>query len=97
MVELKGPTQVDLSLRRKGKQLIVHLVNRGVSPPLSPTHAAVETVPPVGPLELRIEWPAEPRRVTLVPDRKGFTWAWEKGTIRARIEVLHIHSAVVVA
>lgn len=104
MVELKGPTHVDLSLRRKGKRsapseqetLIVHLVNRGASPPLSPTHAAVEAVPLVGPLELRIEWPTEPRRVTLVPDRKGLTWAWEKGTIRARIEALHIHSAVVV-
>ena len=95
-VELQAPPSVHMTLRTKGQKLLVHLYNLGASPSLSPGNHAVEEVPTVGPLKLRIKWPEKPKQVSLSPDKSGLKWSYRRGVIEAQIEALDIHSVLVV-
>jgi len=95
-VQLEGPPCVHVAVREKEGKTIVHLVNLSTGHPLSPTNAAVEAVPEVGPLTLRVRCPHQPKTVRLVPEREGLQWQWADGRLTVRIGAVRIHSALVI-
>jgi Hypothetical glycosyl hydrolase 6 len=95
-VEIDAPAYVQLTVRQRDNQLIVHLLNTASENPLAPVNPYVEAVPTVGPINVRVQCPARPKVVTLAPDNTGLTWKWSKGLLTATIEALHIHSALVI-
>lgn len=96
LVELSGPPSVQLSLRRKGNRLLVHLYNLGAEPTLSPTAHMVESVPAAGPLKLSLQCPSEPKQVSLQPGKQDLQWSFENGKLQVTIGSLHIHEVLVV-
>lgn len=96
LVRLEAPGPVHLTLRRQPGRLLVHLLNRGADPPLSPRNVMVERVPPVGPVVVTVHLDAPPEAVTVVPGETALAWTWRAGELRARLETVGLHAALVV-
>ncbi|MCS7060200.1 MAG: hypothetical protein RMN25_03455 [Anaerolineae bacterium] len=95
-VEIDAPPWVQLTVRDKPGQTLIHLVNTASPNPLSPVNPCVEDVPMVGPLVVRVHCDKRPASVTLEPDHTGLSWNWSHGVLTATIRALHIHNALVV-
>jgi hypothetical protein len=66
LVEVDGPPTLEVALRRKDGRLLVHLLNcTGMQ--VAGEWAAIDYVPPAGPVNLRFRG-AAPRRVELLPE-----------------------------
>jgi len=98
-IEVHGPLCVDVVLRRKGRKTIIHLINRASGIPNQPNNGAVDEIPPVGPLTIKLRVPASPRRVRLAFERTPLHWEHTPkhgGTHTITVPLVHIHAAVVV-
>ena len=96
MVEVEGPSCVQVSLRRKGEQTIVHLCNNAPGKDLHGGDLIVERVPTIEMVRVRLECPRKPEKVRLQPEDREPVWGWEKGRLQVEVPDLHIHTAVVV-
>lgn len=96
LVDLEGPSCVQVSVRQKGDETIVHLCNNAPGKDLHGGDLVVQSVPTVGPLTVLLEYPREPGTVRLQPENREPIWTWRDGTLRVEVPSLHIHTAVVV-
>ena len=92
-----GPPSIEISLRKQGERFLVHLVNRAVNPALTPRLHLVETVPPSGPVCLKVRTDREPREVRLEPGGRKVDWSYASGWMEAEIDSVGIHDIVVIA
>jgi hypothetical protein len=97
LVEIVGEKQIEVTVRERGKDWIVHLVNLMPGKELDGNDWFVEKIPPRGPLTVRIACARKPVRVQVEPDGARIKWKWTKGCVGAVIPQLHIHCAVVLS
>ncbi len=95
-LEVQGPSAVDVVLRRQGGRVLVHLINRTSGLPTEPPARAVDEIPEVGPISLRLRLPAPPSKVRLLGEKGDLDWGWSEGALWAQVPRLHIHAAVAV-
>ena len=95
MLELDAPPCVDVSLRRDGETLLIHLGNTA-GMQVSSKYAVVDFTPSIGPLELVVKLDREPKKVTLAPDDCDMDYKWTDGKLRITLPCLDIHSVIVV-
>ena len=95
-VEIAAPPWVQLVVRQKPDQLIVHLINTSSANPLSQANPLIEAVPVVGPITVRAQVSKLPRAVTLSPVESTLDWQWRAGIVTATLDSLHIHTALVI-
>ena len=50
----------------------------------------------VGPVSLTVRLRKRPRSVKLVGERGRFTTRWSKGTLRVKLDSLHVHAIVAI-
>ena len=93
MVTVAGSADVDVCVARKNGKLLVNLVN--TSGPHQ-TEPILESIAPVGPLEVVIRQPAKPRRVTLEPGSRPLTFEYRDGQVRVAVPKVGIHEVVAV-
>jgi hypothetical protein len=79
--------------RRKGREELIHLINRSSCPTTEPPTLGVQTVPPVGPVELELRC-EPPTQVALAGEKAGLTWGWAAGTLYVTVPQVEIHAAV---
>jgi hypothetical protein len=93
LVEVRGSTDVDVSLARNRGQLLVNLVNTG-----GPHQSAgiIEAIPPVGPLAVTIRQPTKPVQVNLEPGGRPLPFDYRDGAIHLALPRLEIHEIIVV-
>lgn len=91
-----APRCVDVVLRRKSNQMIVHLVNRASGIPNQPNDATIDEIPPVGPISVEIAMADEPASVTLAFEDGDMSWSYGNDVLQVHISSLHIHAAVVI-
>jgi hypothetical protein len=101
-VEVSAPTCVDVALRRKGRRLIVHLVNRASGIPNQPNNGAIDDIPAVGPVTIRMRIRRQSPQVRLAFEKcPSLTWTFAPeeagGTLLVTVPRVHIHAALVVA
>jgi Hypothetical glycosyl hydrolase 6/Beta-galactosidase trimerisation domain len=94
MVELSGPPCIDMSVRRKGEQLLVHLANTA-GMQVTSAYTILDYVPPVGSLTLRIKMDAPPAAVSLVP-AGVVDHTWQDGVLTVKLPTVEIHTVVVI-
>ena len=96
-ISVKAPLCVDVILRHKAGQKLVHLVSRSSGTPGSPM---VEEIPAVGPVQVEMELMAEPRRVRLAFEKGELSWEYRPGKragkLVAVVPQVRIHCVVVV-
>lgn len=95
MVEVDGSKYVDVSLKKKGDQIIVHLVNTfGMD--LAPRQSATDEIPPIHNLVIRLRVESEPRHVECAYGGRLITEAYQDGVLSITLDQLAIHDALVV-
>ena len=95
-VEIKAPVCIDAALRRKGQRRIIHLVNRGSGIPNQPNNGAVDEIPRVGPIRIRLRSGVKPRRVSLAFEKGGLFWSYRRGSVSITVPAVRLHAAVIV-
>jgi hypothetical protein len=95
-VTLDAPAWVNMTVRQRPGQLIVHLVNTAPVNPLTPNSPCMEDLSTLGPITLRAWCARRPKAVSLVPEEGTLTWKWRDGSLTVTLDGLHIHSAVVI-
>ncbi|MFZ2657842.1 MAG: alpha-amylase family protein [Victivallales bacterium] len=98
-VSVKAPTCIEAVLRRKNNQLQVHLVNRSSGIPNNPDNGAIDEIPNVGPITVKIRGQKKPPRAVRmafseqIPDIRHDP---ETGMLEIRIPGVFIHDALLV-
>jgi hypothetical protein len=95
-IRVQAQICVDVTLRRRGETVFVHLVNRASGIPNQINNGAIDEIPPIGPITVRMRLEAKPRRVSWALEDGAVDWRWEGGTLVARIPAVRIHGALVV-
>ena len=95
MVRVIGPHCVDVILRRKGRKLLVHLVNLA-NKQTSSNYAVIDFIPPLGPLKLTIRLVEKPREVYTVPRNRKASIEWENNSLSVILQQLEIHTVIVI-
>ncbi len=93
MVEVKGSPDVDVVVNRLSGRLAVNLVNTAGPHQSEPI---LDSIPPVGPLDITIRTQKEPTKVTLEPGSQSLPFQYRDGEIRLTLPRLEIHSVLVV-
>jgi hypothetical protein len=95
MVEVKGSPDVDVCVNRLHGKLAINLVNTS-GPHWDTKKPLIDTIEPVGPLEITIRATAKPPRITLQPEGQPLAFEYRDGVARLTLPRLEIHSILVV-
>jgi hypothetical protein len=95
-IEVQAPVAIDVALRRKGDSRIIHLINRGSGIPNTPGNGAIDEIPRVGPITIKVDTEMAPAEVTAAFEPLALKWRVEKGKLVIHIPSVHIHAAVVI-
>jgi len=100
-IQVDAPTCVDVVLRQKGNRKLVHLINRASGIPNRPNDGTIDEIPPVGPVEVEMKLEKKPKKVRLAFEKGNLKWKYSKsgkkgGKLAARVDLVHIHAALVV-
>ena len=93
MVEVKGSNDVDVCVTRNHGKLLVNLINTAGP---HRTQSILDTIPPVGPLDITIRLSHEPASVTLEPGARPLTCDYRDGQLRLTVPKVEIHEIVAV-
>jgi len=93
MVEVKGSSDVDVVVNRAGDKLAVNLVNTAGPHQSEPI---LDSIPPVGPLDVTIRQAAKPAKITLEPAGTPLPFEHRNGEIHLVVPQVAIHEIIVV-
>ena len=93
LVEVQGSPDVDVVINRIGGKLAVNLVN--TSGPHK-TQAIIETIAPVGPLDITIRQRLKPSKITLQPEGTPIAFEFKAGKIHLNVPKVEIHDILLV-
>lgn len=93
LVRVEAPPTVEVVLRRKGAETLVHLINT-TAMQVAGEYATVDFVPAVGPVMLTVQR-ARPRSVRLEPEGRALEWRRAGSAWRTVIPRLELHSVAV--
>jgi hypothetical protein len=93
LVEVKGSADVDVCVARNHGKLLVNLIN--TSGPHQ-TQPILDTIAPVGPLEVCVRLDARPGAVELQPGDRAVACDFRDGQLRVTIPKVEIHDILVV-
>jgi hypothetical protein len=99
-IEVEGPVCVDVVLRQKDQVAYVHFINRASGIPNNAHNGAIDEIPAVGPLTVRMRLKARPASVSLefepAPVRATFKPGRSGGVLTVTVPRVRIHTALVV-
>ncbi len=93
LVEVRGSRDVDVVVNRARGNLAINLIN--TSGPHR-TEPILDSIMPVGPLELAIRQKQKPAKITLEPKGQSLTFEHSNGMLRVKVPGVEIHEIVVV-
>ncbi len=94
MVEVKAPAPVEVVVNRIGGKLAVNLINLG-GPHENRQVVVFDSIPAVGPVEVRIRTQQKPRQVSLQPGNGKLPFQFKNGAVRVVLPRLDIHEILV--
>jgi hypothetical protein len=94
LVEVKGSHDVDVVVNRQGGNLAVNLVNTSGPHQREPI---LDSIEPVGPLNVTIRQAAKPARITLEPAGTPLPFEHRDGEIHLTVPRVDIHEVIVVS
>jgi len=95
-VMLKGPSTIDVALRKTADgKLCLHLLNRA-NMPLPDRYNFTDFIPEIGWMDVEIRTQERPNNVIFLPDNATVPWYWREGKLTATIPKVQIHGILVV-
>ena len=96
LIETDAPRFITFALKKKGNNLITHILNENVDGDMSmPESIFVENVPAYGPVTVKIRCDRQPVNVTAVPDIGKLNWRWDQDGVWVTVPSVHIHQALI--
>ena len=93
-LEVDCPPSVEVALRRRGKDLILHLVNYHAEKRQEAV-PTMEWLPKVGPISVRMRC-EKPEAVVLIPDQTALEWAYKDGVLGFEFPAFEIHTGALI-
>jgi len=93
-IHYEGPPTVELVRRTKDGQQILHLLN-ATGMQVAADYSAVEFIPPVGPIQLRLQLDSPPRNARWEPGGEPARGDWNGTTWTVHLSRLEIHQMLV--
>jgi len=99
---VEAPMWLEVVTMQRPGEKIVHLVNhhgdRPIQNSLAPgsqlQYACTQSIPPIGPVEVRIACEQKPKVVSLEPGSVQPEWAYEQGRVTVQVPSVDIHLAI---
>ena len=95
LVEIKGPADVDVSVNHLRGKLAIHLINTS-GPHWDMEKPLIDSIVPVGPLEIAIRAKTKPAKMTFEPEGQPLAFDYQDGVARLTVPRLDIHRIIVV-
>jgi hypothetical protein len=95
LVDVKGSSDVDVSVNRLDGKLTVHLVNTSGAH-WDRDNPLFDSIAPVGPLQVTVRGQNKPAKVTLEPGAQPVAFEYRAGEIRLTVPSLEIHTVIAV-
>ena len=95
MVDVKGSSNVDVSVNRLKDKLTVNLVNTSGAH-WDRDRPLFDSIAPVGPLQVTIRAQSKPSKVTLEPGAQVIPFEYREKEVHLTVPMLGIHSVIVV-
>jgi hypothetical protein len=92
-----APSWVDVSLRRKGNELLIHVVNQNPGRDISRIQTDdtwVDEIPEVGPYSFRLRCPRKPGKATWEPGNRPAESEWRRGILNVVLPSVRIHACL---
>jgi hypothetical protein len=93
LAEVSAPHTVEVVLRQKAGRGQLHLINT-TAMQVAANYAAVDFIPPVGPIHLRLRLAPRPRDVRLDPAGTPLTGRYEDGVFAMSLQSVTLHEVV---
>ena len=94
MVEVKGSTDVDVSVNRLHGKLAINLVNTS-GPHWDKDKPLIDSIEPIGSLEVAVRATPKPAKAILQPQGQPLAFEYRDGVARLTVPRLEIHSIIV--
>jgi hypothetical protein len=95
MVEINGTPAVEVSVNRLGGKLAVNLVNTSGAH-WDKKKPLIDSIEPIGPIELSIRVPSRPGKITLQPEGRTLSFNYRDGVALLTVPRLEIHCILVI-
>jgi len=102
-IRVKAPTAVEVVLKQKSGQKIIHLINRSSGLPLFENIYTTDEIPNLGPIIVTVKVDSRPKDVKLLFEDGQLQWDYvpnkngcKGGKLNAAISSVHIHSALLI-
>ncbi|MCL1856987.1 MAG: alpha-L-fucosidase [Kiritimatiellaeota bacterium] len=97
-IAVTAPSCVDITLRRKGKAIYIHAVNRASGLPNTPSAGEIDEIPAVGPVIVTLKLPAGKYVARRCFEKGTLTQKMKKSakgvTVTVMIDTIRIHEAI---
>jgi hypothetical protein len=93
LAEVTGSSSVDVSVARNHGQLLINLVNTAGP---HRTQGILESIPPVGPLTVKIRLAAPPAHLTLEPGARPLPFTYADGIALLTVPSLALHDIITI-
>jgi hypothetical protein len=94
VAELLPAGQLEVSVRARSGEWLVHLINRGADRDMAGNSFFVERVPPTAPRRVRVRYPQPAAQVTLEPGGRSLAWTLDNSGVVIELPALDIHNVV---
>lgn len=95
-IQVEAPIGTDVALRVQGRRRIIHLINRCSGIPNQSANGAIDEIPEVGPVTVRMRVPQSPKKVTLALEKGDLSRKYASGVLTIRLPRYRIHAAIVI-
>ena len=93
---VSAPVAIDVVLRQRSGEKIVHLVNRSSGIPNQKNNGAIDQIPDVGPITITMRSQQRPKSVTVVLDDHPIIWKYAAGKLTINLKRVTIHAAIII-
>lgn len=94
---VEAPTALDVVIRRKGHNVVVHFLNRTSGIPNRANSGAVDEIPRIGPVTLTVRRKTLPKRIKAALEKSEMSLGFKAGKLTVKLASIHIHEAVVIS
>lgn len=93
LVEVTGSRDVDVCVARKNGNLLINLVNTSGPHVKAPI---MDSIAPVGPVQVTAKLKQQPAKVTLEPGARPASFTYANGSLKVAVPSIEIHDIVVI-
>lgn len=95
LVKFDSPPCLDVSLRKDGNMLLIHLANTA-SMQTASNYALIDFIPSIGPIEMTVSLEKKPKKVHVIPEEHDIKHHWSDGKLKITLPKLDIHNVIVI-